>query len=330
MSRLYDTLRRMEKDRQQQGIALPELDDPIELLKNILDAPELAKPFELPKNTIGARVQAETHEHDQPVEVLNDIHVLDDVVETPVETVERRRAQIKVGEASRLVAFSDSKSLGAEKFRALVARLENLRRKSDLKSLQVTSAVVHEGKSLVSANLAVTLVKHFGYKVLLVEGDLHRPSIGTLLGLPHFEGIAQWWRKRQGKNEIARYIYELDGTSLSFLSAGSSFDQPAQILQSGRFGQAFLSLVGGFDWVVVDSTPMSPIVDVNLWSRLVDGTLLVVREGVAPIKALKIGVRGLDNPKWLGIVLNEASEFDRVNYADQYYGVNSQEKPEIT
>jgi Mrp family chromosome partitioning ATPase len=70
---------------------------------------------------------------------------------------------------------------------------------------------------------------------------------------------------------------------------------------------------------------MSPTVDANLWSRLVDGTLLVVREGVAPIKALKIGVKGLDNPKWLGIVLNEASEFDRVNYKDQYYGVKKKE-----
>jgi hypothetical protein len=61
----------------------------------------------------------------------------------------------------------------------------------------------------------------------------------------------------------------------------------------------------------------------------VDGTLLVVREGVAPIKALKIGVSGLDNPKWLGMVLNEASEFDRVNYTDQYYGVRKREgRPE--
>ena len=70
---------------------------------------------------------------------------------------------------------------------------------------------------------------------------------------------------------------------------------------------------------------MLPIVDANLWSRLVDGTLLIVREGVTPIKALKMGVKGLDNPKWLGVVLNEASDFDRVNYTDQYYGVRKQD-----
>jgi Mrp family chromosome partitioning ATPase len=167
-------------------------------------------------------------------------------------------------------------------------------------------------------------VKHFGYKVLLVEGDLHRPSLSGLFGLGQLEGINQWWSSRKDAEEIARYIYNLEDIPLAFLSAGSACNQPSQILQSARFAEMFVRLRGGFDWIVVDSTPMSPVVDSNLWSRLVDGTLLVVREGFAPIKALQTGVKSLDNPKWLGMVLNEASEFDRVNYSDQYYGVKKQ------
>jgi capsular exopolysaccharide synthesis family protein len=264
-----------------------------------------------------------TPEPNKPLELLNNI------LAAPAEKAVGPRAKIKVGKTSRLVALTDPKGLGAEKFRALVARLENLRQKSELKSLQITSAVINEGKSLVAANLAVTLVKHFGYKVLLVEGDLHRPTLTTLLGLTDLEGINQWWHKREEDNEIARYIYKLDDMPLWFLSAGSTCDQSSQILQSARFAETFVRLVGGFDWVVVDSTPMSPTVDANLWSRLVDGTLLVVREGVAPIKALKIGVKGLDNPKWIGMVLNEASEFDRVNYSDQYYGVKKKENQPV-
>ena len=281
MSRLYDTLRRMENEKRRPGSVAPDPDKPVELLDNIVAA--------------------------------------------PIAIAEGPTAKIKVGEASRLVSLTDPKSLGAEKFRALVARLENLRQKSELKSLQVTSAVVNEGKSLVAANLAVTLVKHFGYKVFLVEGDLHRPSLATLFGLDNIEGISHWWRNREGDQDIDQYIYKLEDIPLSFLSAGSGCDQPAQILQSARFAETFVRLVSGFDWVVVDSTPMSPIVDANLWSRLVDGTLLVVREGVAPIKALKKGVNSLDNPKWLGMVLNEASEVDRVNYSDQYYGVEKKQ-----
>jgi Mrp family chromosome partitioning ATPase len=54
---------------------------------------------------------------------------------------------------------------------------------------------------------------------------------------------------------------------------------------------------------------MQPIVDANLWSRLVDGTLLVVREGVTPVKILKKGLQALDNLKLIGVVVNEASDF---------------------
>ena len=58
---------------------------------------------------------------------------------------------------------------------------------------------------------------------------------------------------------------------------------------------------------------MISAVAVNLWSRLVDGTLLVVREGVAPVKALKKGLASLDNPKLVGVVFNETSELDRAS-----------------
>ena len=47
----------------------------------------------------------------------------------------------------------------------------------------------------------------------------------------------------------------------------------------------------------------------------------VVREGVTPIRALKKSFESLDNPKLVGMVLNEASEFDRTSYADQYYAL---------
>ena len=279
MSRLYDTLRRMEREKHHSGAATR--DSPAEILSNIVPA-----------------------------------------------SAEKRAgpsANIRANDAGRLVALTDPKSLGAEKFRALVARLQNLREKTELRSLQVTSAVINEGKSLVSANLALTLVKHFGYKVLLVEGDLHRPTLTTLLGLSGLTGINEWWLSREDDQEVYQSIYKLGDMDLWFLSAGSRCDQPANILQSARFAEMFIHQVAAFDWVVVDSAPMSPTVDANLWSRLVDGTLLVVREGVTPLKALKSGVKGLDNPKWLGVVLNEASEFDRVNYTDQYYGAEKRE-----
>jgi capsular exopolysaccharide synthesis family protein len=248
----------------------------------------------------------------QPAELLGSV-----LTEPPVELEEAPSAKVDVSPASRFVALTDPKSLGAEKFRALGTRLVNLSQQRELRCLQISSSVINEGKTLVAGNLAVTLAKHAGFKVLLVEGDLHRPALASMLGLTQLPGLSHWWTGREPS--IARYVYRLNDMPLWFLGAGIACDQPSQILESARFAEAFTKLGASFDWIVVDSTPMLPTADANLWSRLVDGMLLVVRENVAPVKAIKNGLAGLDNPKLIGVVLNETSEFDHVDYEDQYY-----------
>jgi len=229
-----------------------------------------------------------------------------------------RTVMVQPASTSRLVTWSEPNSLGAEKFRALAVRLDDMRRHLELKSLQVTSSVISEGKSFVAPNLAVTLAKYSGSKTLLVEGDLHRPTLASMFGLKDLPGLSDWWTGRN--QDLARFLVRFTGTSLCFLPAGKACDRPSEILRSAHLVEAFAHLSGRFDWVVVDSTPMLPVIDANLWSRLVDGTLLVVREGVAPLKALKKGLQSLDNPNLIGVVVNEASEFDQVDYHGQYYG----------
>ena len=250
--------------------------------------------------------------------------VIGGILTEPVELQEAPAAEVEVSPASRFVALTEPRSLGAEKFRALVTRLENLRQQRELKCLQITSSVTNEGKTLVAGNLAMTLAMHSGCKVLLVEGDLHRPALAARLGLPQLPGLSHWWTERD--ESIGRYVYKLNGMPLWFLSAGSACDQPSQILQSARFVEAFAKLCGQFEWIVVDSTPMLPTADANLWSRLVDGMLLVVREGVTQVKSLKSGLAGLDNPKLIGVVLNEASEFKGRYYATPGDGNDSFEQ----
>ena len=272
MSRIYETLRRMESERRSADGVAPEQIEHVDLLQGAVPEPA-------------------------------------DLRGVPSAKV--------VSVASRLVALADPQSLGAEKFRALATRLENQRNQRELKSLQVTSSVAHEGKTLVSANLAVTFAQNSGSKVLLVEGDMHRPAVQSLLGLSEMRGISHWWLGAD--EQISRYIYRLNDMPLWLLPAGSTCDQPSNILQSARFAEALLRLVGAFDWIIVDSTPLLPFVDANLWSRLLDGMLLVIREGVAPIKALKKGLEAIDNPNLVGVVLNDAPDFDHKNYNEKYY-----------
>jgi len=239
-------------------------------------------------------------------------------IKRAVDGDKTRSVVVQPPPASRLVAWSEPNSLGAEKFRALAVRLDDIRRQHELKSLQVTSSVINEGKSFVAANLAVTLAKYSGSKTLLIEGDLHRPTLASMFGLKDLQGLSDWWTGRN--QELGRYILRFTGAGLWFLPAGKACDRPSEILRSAQLAKAFTELRGEFDWIVVDSTPMLPVIDANLWSRLVDGTLLVVREGVAPLKALKKGLQSLDHPKLIGVVVNEASDFDQIDYDGQYYG----------
>jgi capsular exopolysaccharide synthesis family protein len=248
-------------------------------------------------------------------------------VVAPPHVQKSRSVNFQIPAESRLVALAEPFSLGAEKFRVLVTRLENLRKKQkDLKSLQVTSGGIAEGKTLVSGNLALTLAKGSRSRVLLIEGDLHNPKLASVFGLGKLSGLINWWSA--AKQDIDHSLHQLHDLPLWFLPAGGTYEQPSSILQSPRFAEAFAQLSRQFDWIVVDSTPIVPMVDVNLWSRLVDGTLLVVREGVAPVKAIKKGLASLDNPKLVGVVFNDTSEFDHGTSYGKYYVRDKEDKNE--
>jgi hypothetical protein len=85
------------------------------------------------------------------------------------------------------------------------------------------------------------------------------------------------------------------------------------------------SLVWGGSWLIRSTHKSEALILVEqqkVPEQYVVPTLLVAGEGVMPIRASKQGFERLDNPKLVGMVLNEASDFDRTNHADQYYALN--------
>src|SRR5439155_738239 len=83
--------------------------------------------------------------------------------------------RISTPQESRLVARTDKEGLAAEKFRFLAVRLRQMQQSRSLKKLLITSTRPEEGKSMVSANLAITLARKKRQKRLLLDGDLRRP-----------------------------------------------------------------------------------------------------------------------------------------------------------
>ena len=220
----------------------------------------------------------------------------------------------------RLVSITQQDGLGAEKFRLLGVRLRNMRASRSLKRILVTSTIPEEGKSVVSANLGMALARGGRTKTVLIEGDLRRPTLANRFGLGSLPGLVDALSGDRTLNEV---IYQLDPTGLCVIPAGHPPENPLELMQSGRAAAALAALSQFFEWVVVDSPPVLPLADTILWAKLVDGIVLVAREGKTEKQQLKKGLELLDNSKILGMVLNGSSSTDHRNYYQRYSPPNS-------
>ena len=169
---------------------------------------------------------------------------------------------------------------------------------------------------MMSANLAVTLAAQ-GERTLLVDGDLHKPTLHQLMGIRDRRGLSDWCD--QGAS-IAESMFREQRTPLWFLPAGSSVEQPITCIQSPGTSELLSKLGNWFDWMIIDSPPVVPLADSTVWSTMSDLVLLVVREGTTPKKALVKAVDAIDKSKLCGIVLNDAMSPESKYYRQYYVG----------
>ncbi len=221
----------------------------------------------------------------------------------------------------RLAVLSDSPNIGAEQIRMLTTRLGHLQRQRQLKTLLITSSIKDEGKSVLSANIAISLAT-MQKRVLLLDGDFHQSSLADLLGVGEPSGLEGWWHTDR---PVANYLTKMRTLPLWFLAAGRPFPQTSEMLQSSRLSSLLNQLAATFDWVIIDSPPLAPLADATVWASLADATLLVVRLKRTPAKVLTRVLDSLDRGKLLGLVVNECKDRNLAYYA-QYYQKMSPKK----
>jgi capsular exopolysaccharide synthesis family protein len=232
---------------------------------------------------------------------------------------------ISLSPDGKMICLTAQDSLGAEKFRFLAVRLRQIQQSRPLKKVLITSTIPEEGKSTVCANLAAILAKKKQHKVLLVEGDLRRPTLSKEFGLAKIPGLSEWLK---GEPRPIANIYHLEGANLWFLPAGHPPENPLELMQSGRLSQLMKTLTDWFDWIIIDSPPVLPLADTSVWARLADGILLVTREGTTKKRLLQQGLQVLEQSNLLGAVLNSSSNTDHSNYY-QRYGAGAAQQADI-
>jgi capsular exopolysaccharide synthesis family protein len=230
------------------------------------------------------------------------------------ELMEVERFVISDSPELRLVAINDPAGVGAERFRTLGSRLKRAQQRHGIKKLLVTSAVPGEGKTLMSANLAITLAM-YQQRILIIDGDLRGGSLGRLFNTDHQPGLAEW---SASKDSIIGTLYRAQRLPLWMLPTGKHHDNPLTILQSSQLVELMAEFSAMFDWIIIDSPPLTPFADAATLAALADAVLLVTRQGVTPKKLLREALKSIDGSRIIATVLNEATVKDQ-QYYYRYY-----------
>jgi capsular exopolysaccharide synthesis family protein len=190
--------------------------------------------------------------------------------------------------------------------------------------LLVTSPNAGDGKSTTAANLAVTMASA-GKRVVLVDGDLRKPSLHQIFNLENKVGLTSALLAGNG----ARSCIQSSGfDSLSVLTSGPLPPNPSELLSSSRMRDLMEAMRREVDAVIMDSPPALVVTDATLLAALADGTVLVAEAGRTRSAALRQAVDGLSRAtdRLLGVVLNKAGRRAAPAYHHYYHADDTARK----
>jgi capsular exopolysaccharide synthesis family protein len=213
-----------------------------------------------------------------------------------------KRSNKTISKQRHLIAFYKPKSTTAEQYRTIRSNVDFSQIDTELKTIMLTSSGPGEGKSTTAANLAVVMAQQ-GKKVLLIDADLRKPTMHYTFRLTNTTGLTTMLRKLSKFEET---IQKTEVDNLFVLTSGPIPPNPAELLSSVEMASFITHALTLFDTVIIDTPPILAVTDAQVLANLCDGTILVVRSGVAEkdaaLKAKDLLTKA--KAKILGVVLN--------------------------
>ncbi len=196
-----------------------------------------------------------------------------------------------------------------------------------IRTLLVTSPGAQEGKSFVLAHLAMALTEA-GYRVVVADVDLRRPSLHEFFEQPNVIGVANLLDGQRNDLRLSEMLRPVEAKRLWFLPAGRTSVEPALLVGSRRF-RAFLDELQQYaDVVLLDSPPVLGPPEAALLASMADATLLVVDDGITSHTAARKArdrLMGQEGVNLLGVVFNRVKASSH-GYGYAYYG-KDQKRP---
>lgn len=229
---------------------------------------------------------------------------------SPADPEEAKKIPLTHEELAMAVA---PRSQIAEQFRRLRNSITALNPEGAPRSIVMTSALRGEGKSVATINLALAMAELPGTGVLVIDADLHHPSIEEYLGLPRRQGLTELLR---GECSLDRAIRATSAPGVSIIGAGAPPENPSELLGSERMHTLIQSCKQRFGYLLVDTPEAMTISDASLLGAMADGILLVVRLGYTPRHFVEQTHNMLENlgGNVLGCCLTGASAEDTASH----------------
>ena len=254
------------------------------------------------------------------------IEYLDDTVKTPDDIARMTDLPVLSGigeiqdeDKLPLIAAVDPKSPITEAFRILRTNIEFAGVDHPVRSLLITSPSASEGKSFITANLAVVMAQQ-GYQVIVVDADLRKPMQHELFGVPKNIGLTNLLLNPDTFT-LEDILHETEISNLKVISCGHRPPNPAELLGSRRMQDLMSTLTEQADIVLYDTPPFLAVADASILAKHMDGILIVARVGATRLPALyqTISESQRMNFRVIGFVLNQLPPRGSGYYYYYYY-----------
>lgn len=197
-----------------------------------------------------------------------------------------------------------------ESYRKLAAKVEYQMAKEDRKVLVVTSVSENEGKSTVAANLAITFASQ-SKKVLLIDGDIRRPSQFLILGMD-LEEKNEMGEYLKGNGQLGNVMLQCNRKHMLFMGGKNCYSTSTEMLNTERLGKLLTACRKFVDYVIIDTPPAGMIGDAQIFARNADAVMIVARQNymyAEDINEVMDDFRD-NHTKVLGVVLNGVQTFE--------------------
>ena len=229
----------------------------------------------------------------------------------------KKKDTAKTTLARQLITVREPKSIVSEQFKTIRTNINFSMPDEDLRTIVITSTTPGEGKSTSSSNIAVVFAQS-GKKVLLVDGDMRKPTVHHTFKLKNVRGLSNLLTRQFDVEEV---VQKTDVEGLSVITSGPIPPNPAELIASQTMDRLIESLLEQYDFIIFDAPPVLSVTDAQILANKCDGTILVVQtaktEKDSILKAKEVLVASKAN--MIGVILNRYV-LEKDHYYYQYYG----------